>query len=172
MSQRAYDQTKSRNLEPVTRAVTQSAPSADGFFEGKPLLLWLESTSRCNLRCAKCGHAYEPADTPRILPRNLSDAVVDDAGEYLAAAVKVRVSGYGEMFLYSRLRSLVERVKHYECWVDGTTNGVVIDRSEIDWLVELGWDQLVFSHRRRGAGNDAASAGSGSRQDLGHPAVH
>ena len=59
--------------------------------------------------------------------------------------MKVRVSGYGEMFLYSRLRSLLERLKRYGCWVEGTTNGVIIDRSEIDWAVELGWDQLVFS---------------------------
>lgn len=59
--------------------------------------------------------------------------------------MKVRVSGYGEMFLYARLRSLLERLKRYGCWVEGTTNGVIIDRSEIDWAVELGWDQLVFS---------------------------
>ncbi len=119
--------------------------SEDGSFDGKPVLLWLESTSRCNLRCAKCGHGYEPPGTDRILPRNLADAVVDEADEYFAAAVKVRTSGYGEMFMFSRFRQLVERIKKHECWAEGTTNGVLIDPSEIDWLVELGYDQLVFS---------------------------
>lgn len=49
--------------------------SDDGAFDGKPVLLWLESTSRCNLRCAKCGPGYEPPGTDRILPRNLAEAV-------------------------------------------------------------------------------------------------
>ena len=147
-----YFQRKRDNLELILRTIERypgtlaSVPeSEEGFFAGKPLLLWLESTSRCNLRCAKCGHAADPPGSARTLPRNLSDAVVDEADEYFAAAVKVRTSGYGEMFLYSRLRRLVERIKHFECWTEGTTNGVVIDRSEVDWLVELGYDQLVFS---------------------------
>ncbi len=150
----AYFNDKSENLDLILRTIGQDSAgpekaresfAEEGSFAGKPLLLWLESTARCNLRCAKCGHAFDPPGTPRILPRNLPDAVVDEADDYFAAAVKVRVSGYGEMFLYARLRSLVERLKRYGCWVEGTTNGVVIDRSEIDWLVELGWDQLVFS---------------------------
>jgi len=144
-----YFQKKRENLDLILRTIGQADPPAplteDGSFDGKPLLLWLESTARCNLRCSKCGHASDPPGSARILPRNLPDAVVDEADAYFAAAVKVRTSGYGEMFLYSRLRSLVERIKRYECWAEGTTNGVVIDRSEVDWLVELGYDQLVFS---------------------------
>jgi len=150
---KAYFEGKSANLDLIERTIGKHSlregnpplVAEDGSFDGKPLLLWLESTARCNLRCEKCGHAFEPPGTPRILPRNLADAVVDEADEYFTAAVKVRVSGYGEMFLYARLRSLVQRLKRYGCWVEGTTNGVIIDRSEIDWVVELGWDQLVFS---------------------------
>jgi len=141
---------KLNNLDLVLRSIGQvqgvPAPQPeDGSFPGKPLMLWLESTARCNLRCAKCGHAFDPPDSPRILPRNLPDAVLDDADEYFSAAVKARISGYGEMFLYAKLRHLAERLKHYGCWIEGTTNGVVIDRMEADWLVALGWDQLVVS---------------------------
>ena len=142
----SHFQRKSANLDLILQTISTAKPlDPDGSFEGKPVLLWLESTARCNLRCAKCGHAFDPPGTPRTLPRNLANAVVDEADEYFAAAVKVRTSGYGEMFLFSRLRSFVERIKRYECWTEGTTNGVVIDRSEIDWLIELGYDQLVFS---------------------------
>src|ERR1043165_4769697 len=142
-----YFQKKRDNLDLILRTIGQDPATVlagDGSFEGKPLLLWLESTARCNLRCAKCGHATDPAGSARILPRNLPDAVVDEADAYFAAAVKVRTSGYGEMFLYARLRQLVERIKRYECWAEGTTNGVVIDRSEVDWLVDLGDGQLGF----------------------------
>jgi len=147
-----YVQEKIANLNRILRTIGEGASSPpldpvppDGSFDGKPLLLWLESTARCNLRCAKCGHSFDPPEEPRSLPRNLADAVVDEADSYFAAAVKVRTSGYGEMFLFNRLRQLVQRLKKYECWAEGTTNGVLIDRSEADWLIELGYDQLVFS---------------------------
>ena len=151
---KTYLRKKRENLDLILRAVgqrpdasgnRQALPAGDGSFAGKPVLLWLESTARCNLRCEKCGHSFDPPGSARTLPRNLADAVVDEADEYFAAAVKVRTSGYGEMFLFSRLRSLVERIKRFECWAEGTTNGVIIDRSEVDWLIELGYDQLVFS---------------------------
>lgn len=147
-------QLKYDNLHRVLQAIGQAPAglplparplASDGSFDGKPLLLWLETTARCNLRCAKCGHSFDPPGEPRSLPRNLPDAVVDAADPFFAAAVKVRTSGYGEMFLYNRLQSLVDRLKRYECWVEGTTNGVLIHHTEADWLVDLGYDQLVFS---------------------------
>ena len=151
---KTYLRKKRENLDLILRSIghlpgapekLETLPDADGSFAGKPVLLWLESTARCNLRCEKCGHSFDPPGSARILPRNLADAVVDEADDYFAAAVKVRTSGYGEMFLFSRLKSLVERIKRFECWAEGTTNGVIIDRSEVDWLIELGYDQLVFS---------------------------
>ena len=151
---KTYLRKKRENLDLILRSIghlpgapekPETLPDGDGSFAGKPVLLWLESTARCNLRCEKCGHSFDPPGSARILPRNLADAVVDEADDYFAAAVKVRTSGYGEMFLFSRLKSLVERIKRFECWAEGTTNGVIIDRSEVDWLIELGYDQLVFS---------------------------
>jgi len=151
---KTYLRKKRENLDLILRSIghlpgapekPEMLPDGDGSFAGKPVLLWLESTARCNLRCEKCGHSFDPPGSARILPRNLADAVVDEADDYFAAAVKVRTSGYGEMFLFSRLKSLVERIKRFECWAEGTTNGVIIDRSEVDWLIELGYDQLVFS---------------------------
>ena len=151
---KTYLRKKRENLDLILHSIGQlpgpggsreALAVGDGSFAGKPVLLWLESTARCNLRCEKCGHSFDPPGSARTLPRNLADAVVDEADEYFAATVKVRTSGYGEMFLFSRLRSLVERIKRFECWAEGTTNGVIIDRSEVDWLIELGYDQLVFS---------------------------
>jgi MoaA/NifB/PqqE/SkfB family radical SAM enzyme len=49
------------------------------------------------------------------------------------------------MFLYAKLKRLVERLKSHECVVDGITNGVLVDREEVDWLVDYGYDELTFS---------------------------
>ena len=134
---------KRDNLRRAMEAMSPQRPN--GTVENKPLLLHLEITSRCNLRCAKCGHATDPADSPRIQPRNLPYPIVETFDEQFAAAVRVHTFGYGEMFLYNKLKRLVERLKHYECTVDGITNGVLVDKEEVDWLVEYGYDELTFS---------------------------
>lgn len=76
------------------------------------------------------------------------------------------------MFLFSRLRSLVERIKRFECWAEGTTNGVIIDRSEVDWLIELGYDQLVFSIDGVEPATMQRLRGGRSEQDLERFGVH
>ena len=116
-----------------------------GQVSNRPLLLHLEITSRCNLRCLKCGHATDPPGTPRIAPRHLPYRIIETFDEYFAAAVRVHTFGYGEMFLYAKLRQLVERLKYHGCIVDGITNGVLVGKDEVDWLVDYGYDELTFS---------------------------
>ena len=55
---------KQENLRRAREAIGQ--PVANGL--PRPLLLHLEITTRCNLRRAKCGHATDPPDSPRIAP--------------------------------------------------------------------------------------------------------
>ena len=138
-----YFRQKRENFQRVLASLKPG--DAVGPVPAKPLLLHLEITSRCNLRCLKCGHATDPPGTPRTTPRNLPYSVVETLDDYFAAAVMVHTFGYGEMFLYNKLKRLVERLKHHSCVVDGITNGVLIDEPEVDWLVEYGYDQLTFS---------------------------
>jgi MoaA/NifB/PqqE/SkfB family radical SAM enzyme len=111
----------------------------------KPLLLWIEITSRCNLKCIKCGHSFAPPSNADIDSRDLSFGMLETLDTFFADAVQVRTFGYGEMFLYAGLRQLVERLKRYACVVDGVTNGVLIGKTEADWLVENSFDLLTFS---------------------------
>jgi MoaA/NifB/PqqE/SkfB family radical SAM enzyme len=135
--------TKQANLRQVLAALDGEVSGAEAGF--KPLLLHIEITTRCNLRCLKCGHATDPPGTPRIMPRHLPFSIIDSFDDYFAAAACVHTFGYGEMFLYSRLHPLVDRLKHFECYVDGITNGVLVNRKEVDWLVECGYDAITFS---------------------------
>jgi len=133
---------KQENLRLAQEAIGQPG-QANGL--ARPLLLHLEITTRCNLRCAKCGHATDPPDSPRIAPRHLQYSIIETFDPFFAAAARVHTFGYGEMFLYGKLQRLVERLKHYECMVDGITNGVLVGEKEVDWLVEYGYDEITFS---------------------------
>jgi len=137
----AFLEAKRANLNRVLSALSGEA-EATGF---KPMLLHLEITTRCNLRCLKCGHATDPPGTPRIMPRHLAYSIVDSFDEYFESAARIHTFGYGEMFLYGRLHQLVDKLKHFECSVDGITNGVLVSPKEIDWLVDCGYDELTFS---------------------------
>lgn len=133
---------KRENLNNVLAAMRDGAAEEPDF---KPLLLHLEITTRCNLRCLKCGHATDPPGTARIMPRHLAYSVVDSFDQYFEAAARIHTFGYGEMFLYSRLHQLVDKLKSFQCSVDGITNGVLVNRKEVDWLVECGYDELTIS---------------------------
>ena len=135
---------KQDNLREAMNALAQPSPGG-GDVNHRPLLLHLEITTSCNLRCLKCGHATDPPDSPRIKPRHLPYDVIETFDDFFAAASRVHTFGYGEMFLYSKLQRLVEKLKHHECMVDGITNGVILRESDVDWLVEYGFDELTFS---------------------------
>ena len=138
-----YEDRKRENLRVAVQLLSRGRPAAS--VTNRPLLLHLEITSRCNLRCAKCGHATDPIDSPRIQPRNLPYSVIETFDEYFAAAIRVHTFGYGEMFLYNKLKQLVQRLKQYGCAVDGISNGVLVDKEEVDWLVDYGYDEITFS---------------------------
>ena len=109
----------------------------------KPVQLFLEVSSRCNLRCKKCGFSYDPSLAKN--GRDLAWPILARMDEFFAAAVEVYTFGYGEMFLYPELAPLVTVLKNHGCRTSGITNGVLIRPADVVWLVATGYDQLTFS---------------------------
>lgn len=109
----------------------------------KPVQLFLEVSSRCNLRCKKCGFSWDPSLAKN--GRDLSWPILARMDEFFAAAVEVHTFGYGEMFLYPELAPLVTVLKNHGCRTSGITNGMLIRPADVVWLVATGYDQLTFS---------------------------
>jgi pyruvate-formate lyase-activating enzyme len=109
----------------------------------KPVQLFLEVSSRCNLRCKKCGFSWDPSLAKT--GRDLSWPILNRMEEFYAAAVEVYTFGYGEMFLHPELAPLVTVLKNHGCRTSGITNGVLIRPADVVWLVATGYDQLTFS---------------------------
>jgi len=156
------DPERSESLKVIRKKRTnfdtfQSVIEGREHVENRPLQLFLEITSRCNLRCAKCGLNYDPA---RQTSQNLSTDFLSELSSLYESAIEVETFGYGEMFLHPELRPLVELLKRCGCRVAGVTNGTRIGPEETRWLVAAGYDELTFSidgatqetmHRLRGA---------------------
>ena len=109
----------------------------------KPIQLFLEVSSRCNLRCKKCGFAWDPSLAKN--GRDLEWPILSRMDDFFAAAVEVYTFGYGEMFLYPELAPLVTVLKNHGCRLSGVTNGVLIRPADVVWLVACGYDHLAFS---------------------------
>ena len=124
-------------------AYEASAAAGELTVSHKPAQLFLEITSRCNLRCAKCGFAWDPE-----LAKNGKDIpwpVLAKMDDFFAAATEVYTFGYGEMFLYPELAPLITVLKNHHCRVSGITNGTMIRPADVVWLVATGYDHLAFS---------------------------
>jgi pyruvate-formate lyase-activating enzyme len=109
----------------------------------RPIQLFLEVSSRCNLRCKKCGFSWDPSLAKT--GRDLAWPILTRMEEFYAAAVEVYTFGYGEMFLHPELAPLVTVLKNHGCRTSGITNGVLIRPADVVWLVATGYDQLTFS---------------------------
>ena len=136
----------------------------------KPVQLHLEVSSRCNLRCKKCGFSWDPSLAAS--GRDLPWPILSRMDEFFAAAVEVHTFGYGEMFLYPELAPLVTVLKNHGCRLSGITNGVLIRPADVVWLVACGYDQLTFSIDG-GDGRDDGQAPRGEpRKGPPRPASH
>ena len=109
----------------------------------RPVQLYLEVSSRCNLRCKKCGFSYDPSLAKT--GRDLSWPILSRMNDFFEAAVEVYTFGYGEMFLFPELAPLVTVLKNHGCRTSGVTNGLLIRPADVVWLVATGYDQLAFS---------------------------
>jgi len=108
----------------------------------KPLQLFLEVTTQCNLRCKKCGKNFDPR---RRRVHSIPFRVLSEIHDYYKGALEVNTFGYGEMFLYKDLSKLVKILKSYDCKLCGITNGTMIGEEEVSWLVASCYDELTFS---------------------------
>ena len=109
----------------------------------KPVQLYLEITSRCNLRCIKCGFYWDPSLAKT--GKDIAWPLLAKMEDFFAAATEVYTFGYGEMFLYPELAPLITLLKNHHCRVSGVTNGTMIRPADVVWLVATGYDHLAFS---------------------------
>ncbi len=115
----------------------ESGPPAPPF----PTNLYFEVTNRCNLPCQTCVRTFnlhEPERDP--LPQELREAA-----QALPALRRVVLHGIGEPLLNKRLPEMIRFAKAQQAWVLFNSNGVLLDRTCQDALIDCGLDELRIS---------------------------
>ncbi|MBI1920499.1 MAG: radical SAM/SPASM domain-containing protein [Geobacter sp.] len=110
-----------------------------------PSRLFVETTTRCNLRCRMC---VKQTDGNCITEGDMSPAVFEALEPALPHAEALILNGIGEPLLHPRLDDFIRRAKALmppHGWVGFQSNGLLINEKRADSLVEAGLDRICLS---------------------------
>ncbi len=108
-----------------------------------PFRLWVDITSRCNLRCAACPQRLLPPDQRQDLDPAVLASLVDQVAA--GAAREVNLFHRGEPLLHPRLGQWVARFKQAGALVRVHTNATLLDQERVEMLLDAGLDLLTLS---------------------------
>ncbi|MDP8237293.1 MAG: radical SAM protein [Candidatus Erginobacter occultus] len=107
---------------------------------GRPFLITIELTYRCNLSCPYCYLAGLPPVEETVSEEEIDRLLAD----LPRPRPLVHLTG-GEPFLRADLAAIVSRVRSRGCWTSVSTNGTLISSRAGDWLESGGPDRLTIS---------------------------
>ena len=106
-----------------------------------PLLVDVELTNHCNLRCFFCGQVAMTRKRGYISEAHFKK-VIDECAEHGAA---VRLIRWGEPFLHERIVEFCRYIKNKGNLVHVTTNGIPIEEDQMNHMVDMELDSIKFS---------------------------
>lgn len=130
-----------RRLTLVTAPDGETHPALKEF----PSRLFVETTTRCNLRCAMC---VKQTGDCGVVDGDLSLETFEALEPALPHAESLVLNGIGEPLLNPLLEEFVRRAKRLMpagSWVGFQSNGQLLDESRALSLVEAGLDRICLS---------------------------
>lgn len=111
---------------------------------GKPYILTIEPTNRCNLKCAQCATGTGKLTRPLInMTFSTFVKIIDELKNELCYIV---MFNQGEPFLNTELLNFIEYAKQHRIYVISSTNGHFLNSDDIcRKVVSSGLDQLIIS---------------------------
>ena len=106
-----------------------------------PLLIDIEITSKCNLKCIMCEHTYMKRKQ-ESMPWDVFSTIIEQCKSFKPG---IRFIMYSEPFLHPDVLSYAKHVKDTGLLLHITTNGTLITETQIDKLIEIGLDSITFS---------------------------
>jgi radical SAM protein with 4Fe4S-binding SPASM domain len=101
--------------------------------QAKPTAMWLESTSRCNLRCISCPRTYLPFFKGKDLYEVVFEAVKEELFPFLK---KIYLQSFGEPMMSTRFEDLMGEAIIRKMPVTFCTNGMFLNEKWIRKFLE------------------------------------
>jgi len=114
-------------------------------FKEYPSRLFVETTTRCNLKCRMC---VKQSGDGGICEGDLSPSVFAALEPALPHVEALILNGIGEPLLHPHLEDFIRRGKELmpaNGWVGFQSNGLLVDQNRADSLVRAGLDRICLS---------------------------
>lgn len=122
-----------------------------------PLVVDIELTNHCNLRCKMCDRE-RMTRLRGYMPESIFCKVVDECQKY---KIPLRFIGWGEPFMHPKIIDYLEYAKPLLLHI--TNNGQVITERQMREIVRIGLDSIIFSFQ--GATKEGYEAMRGTSYD-------
>lgn len=106
-----------------------------------PFLVDIELTNHCNLKCMFCGQQAMEREKGFISEETFQK-IID---ECVLFNTPVRFIRWGEPFLHEKIIDFCKYTKSKDLLLHITNNGLVIKESDVEALIDMGVDSLIFS---------------------------
>lgn len=116
---------------------------------GKPRVIQIEITNKCNLDCAMC-----PRKNFGLVYEDMKPDVLKRVAEKIPSSSEVILTGWGEPLLYPAISEAVSLFKNKGCFVKLTTNGAFLNPEISKKLINSGLDSISISVDSFGALSD------------------
>jgi radical SAM protein with 4Fe4S-binding SPASM domain len=108
-----------------------------------PFRLWVDITSRCNLKCPACPQRMLAKEERRDMPEDLLGSLADQVAA--GAAREVNLFHRGEPLLHPRIGFWIQRFKDAGALLRLHTNATILDRERVEAILEAGPHILTAS---------------------------
>ena len=95
-----------------------------------PIVLGLETTSRCNLRCVMCPHAIDAVDRPK----HLEECLILSLDKVISQSSVIQLHGIGEPLTSPVFWSMLKHLSD-DCQTQTNTNLTVLDERRLSALI-------------------------------------
>jgi len=106
-----------------------------------PYIVDIELTNHCNLNCIFCGQQTMKRKKG-YMSTTLFEQIVDECAYH---KTPIRLIRWGEPFLHPKIIKFVEYAKSKGVMTHITNNGLAITEKQMQSLVDIGLDSLIFS---------------------------
>jgi len=132
-------------LQPGQRLIVEAREGQLGLYPARPdaRRAYIEVTARCNLNCAMCVRQVW-RDSPGEMSWETFQAVVEGLRAFPDLR-RVTFGGFGEPLLHPRLPEMLALAAELEVGMTLTTNGLLLDETRAQWLLDARLDTVVIS---------------------------